>query len=100
MADYNPFPTVDLTGPATARQNIDGASPDAFGAGVGRQMVGLGQQIGQIGAAFDPGFGRRSRRRASRPKRFSRSGRIRLRLRAGKIRLTSLVTASGSPTEC
>jgi len=54
MADYNPFPTVDLTGPATARQNIDGASPDAFGAGVGRQMVGLGQQIGQIGAALDP----------------------------------------------
>lgn len=54
MADYNPFPTVDLTGPATARQNIDGASPDAFGAGVGRQMSNLGQTIAQVGAAFDP----------------------------------------------
>lgn len=48
---YSPVPTVENSGPATARQNIDGASPDAFGAGVGRQMSQLGNVIS---GAFDP----------------------------------------------
>lgn len=47
---YVPVPTENLSGPATARQNIQ-ASPEAFGAGVGRQMQNLGQTIA---GALDP----------------------------------------------
>src|SRR3974377_61587 len=53
MVPYNPIPQQGPQGIPTPYRTDAGATPEAFGAGVGRAMQGFGQQLERSSSAFE-----------------------------------------------